>query len=142
MTATGPVIDMWAPLVPSHEITADVVDHFPELQLGYLRVFQKREPDLEAARRAYRGFARDDGTCLSMLDGAGISRAMITGFDEASTGGTRFVSNEAVAAIADRHPDRFIPFAGSTSFAAPRRSDSSSTGSGRGAFAGSACVRS
>jgi len=37
---------------------------------------------------------------------------LITGFDEATTGGTTFITNESVAAIADRHPDRFIPFAG------------------------------
>jgi uncharacterized protein len=39
---------------------------------------------------------------------------MTTGFDETSTAarGTTFVANEAIAALTERHPDRFIPFAG------------------------------
>ena len=39
-------------------------------------------------------------------------RSVITGFDERSTCGVTFVHNESVAALAERHPDRFIPFAG------------------------------
>jgi predicted TIM-barrel fold metal-dependent hydrolase len=112
MTYTGRVIDMWAPFVPSREIIEHVADHFPELQLGYLRVFQKREPSVEEFQVVARQLARDDAEVLASLDEAGISRALITGFDEASTGGTTFVPNEAVAAIAERHPDRFLPFAG------------------------------
>ena len=43
---------------------------------------------------------------------AAYPMALITGFDEASTAGKTFVPNEIVAAIAARHPDRFLPFAG------------------------------
>jgi predicted TIM-barrel fold metal-dependent hydrolase len=112
MTEIIPAIDMWAPLVPSREIMEHAADHFPLLQLGYLRVFQKREPDAGAFAELARALACDDSVILASLDEAGITRALITGFDEASTGGTRFITNESVAAVADRHPDRFIPFAG------------------------------
>jgi hypothetical protein len=59
-----------------------------------------------------REFVRDDAAILASLAAAGIRKTLVTGFDEASTGGTTFVSNESVAAIAGRHPDRFVPFAG------------------------------
>src|SRR5437660_952643 len=36
-----PVIDMWSPVVPSHEIVAHVRDNFPEEQLDYYPVFEK-----------------------------------------------------------------------------------------------------
>jgi predicted TIM-barrel fold metal-dependent hydrolase len=41
-------------------------------------------------------------------------RSVITGFDERSTSERRrtFVTNEVVAAIAERYPTRFVPFAG------------------------------
>jgi len=107
-----PAIDMWAPLVPSREIAADMAAGFPEAQLGYLRVFWKREPTLAEARAAARAMARDDGEILADLDAAGVSHALITGFDEASSAGTTFIRNESVAAVAERHPGRFIPFAG------------------------------
>jgi predicted TIM-barrel fold metal-dependent hydrolase len=108
-----PVIDMWAPIVPAHEIMDHVADNFPEAQLGYLRVFQKRPPDLASYRSAARRMALDDAAVLAALDAAGIRYAMITGFDEASSnGGKTFVANEAVAAVAERHPERFVPFAG------------------------------
>jgi uncharacterized protein len=107
-----PAIDMWAPIVPSREIIAHVAEHFPEPQLGYLRVFWKGDPTMEAFRRLAPGLARDDAAVLASLDEAGITRALVTGFDETSTGGSCFVSNESVAAIAERHPDRFVPFAG------------------------------
>src|SRR5262249_39284872 len=100
MPQTIPVIDMWAPIVPAREIMAYVADHFPEPQLGYLRVFWKGEASLEAFRRAAQAMACDDAQVLAMLDAADISRALITGFNEASTGGTAFVTNESVAAIA------------------------------------------
>ena len=112
MSDTTPVIDMWAPIVPTREIMAHVEHHFPVPQLGYLRVFWKGEPTLEALGRAARAMASDDDAIVASLDAAGITRALITGFDEASTGGTTFVTNESVAAVARRHPDRFLPFAG------------------------------
>jgi hypothetical protein len=107
-----PVIDMWAPIVPSREIMEHVADHFPEAQLPYLRVFQKRETTRAEFREAALRLASDDSAVIGSLDEAGIARTLITGFDEASTGGSTFVSNESVAAIAARHPGRFIPFAG------------------------------
>jgi len=108
-----PVIDMWAPIVPSREIMAHAADHFPEPQLGYLRVFFKQSaPSADAFRELAQSMASDDATILKSLDDAGIAMTLITGFDEATTGGTTFITNESVAAIADRHPDRFIPFAG------------------------------
>jgi uncharacterized protein len=49
---------------------------------------------------------------IDLLDAAGIDRTLITGFDEFSSVHETFIPNELVAALADRHPDRFIPFAG------------------------------
>jgi predicted TIM-barrel fold metal-dependent hydrolase len=112
MERSAPVIDMWAPVVPSREIMEHMAGHFPEPQLEYLRVFQGRAPDAHAVAEMCRALACEDAAVLETLDEAGITRALITGFDEASTGGTTFVSNEAVDAITRRHPDRFIPFAG------------------------------
>ena len=106
-----PVIDMWAPIVPSAEMMADFAG-FPEPMLGYLRVFFKREPTPKMARDMAKALVQDDANILRDLDAANIKKALITGFDEASTAGSRFISNEAVAAISERCPDRFIPFAG------------------------------
>jgi hypothetical protein len=112
MAQTIPVIDMWAPIVPSREIMEHAADHFPAPQLGYLRVFWKRAAIQETFRHAARALAQDDDAVLASLDAAHIARALITGFDEASTAGTTFVTNESVAAIVARQPNRFIPFAG------------------------------
>ena len=35
-----PVIDMWAPIVPSREIIDHAIDNFPVPQLPYLQIFQ------------------------------------------------------------------------------------------------------
>jgi predicted TIM-barrel fold metal-dependent hydrolase len=92
---------------------AHAATHFPRPQVGYLGVFfGVRYPSLEAFARLCQALAADDDAILASLDVAGIRRALVTGFDEASTGGTTFVSNASVAAIRDRHPDRFIAFAG------------------------------
>ena len=107
-----PVIDMWAPIVPSREIVAHIRDHFPPAMSGYLRIFFKREPDPETFRKMADAMVQDDETILKGLDEAGIDRALVTGFDETSTAGSAFVTNEAVAAIAERHPSRFLAFAG------------------------------
>jgi hypothetical protein len=107
-----PVIDMWAPIVPARDVMAYVGAHFPPPQLGYLRVFWKDTPSLALFRRIAEQLACDDAQVLAALDAAHITRALITGFDEASTGGTAFVTNDVVAAVAARHPDRFLPFAG------------------------------
>jgi predicted TIM-barrel fold metal-dependent hydrolase len=110
--APSPVFDMWAPIVPSREILAHAARNFPAPQLGYLRVFFGRDASLESFEAMARALVCDDATILARLDEAGIRKTLVTGFDEASTGGTTFVSNESVAAIAARHPDRFVPFAG------------------------------
>src|SRR5712691_2179891 len=112
MSDVIPAIDMWAPIVPARDVMAYVGEHFPLPQLGYLRVFWKGAPSVEMFQRLCGSIACDDAAVLAALDAAHITRALITGFDEASTGGTTFVSNEVVAAVAERHPGRFIPFAG------------------------------
>jgi predicted TIM-barrel fold metal-dependent hydrolase len=103
---------MWAPLVPSREICAWVAEHFPEPMLGYLRVFWRREPTQETVRKAVGAMVRDDEAILADLDAAGIGRALVTGFDEKGSAGDTFVPNDAVAALVERNPGRFIPFAG------------------------------
>ncbi len=110
--AGAPVIDMWAPIVPSREIAAHVAEHYPPVMHGYLRVFFGREANAESFKKMARTLARDDEAILASFDAAGIRQTLITGFDEALTAESTFVSNESVAAIAGRHPDRFIPFAG------------------------------
>ena len=107
-----PVIDMWAPIVPSREIVAHASQHFPDAMLGYLRVFFRREPTPESARKMIGALAVDDGPILAALDEADVAWSLITGFDEKSTARSTFVSNESVAALAERHPRRFLPFAG------------------------------
>jgi predicted TIM-barrel fold metal-dependent hydrolase len=107
-----PVIDMWAPIVPSREIIAHAIDHFPEPQLSYLEIFQGAGATAESWRTICREIVADDDAILAALDAAGIRKTLITGFDETTSSGDSFVSNESVAAIAGRHPDRFVPFAG------------------------------
>ena len=106
------VIDMWAPVLPTREVMTHVADNYPEAQLGYLRVFSKRELNREAYRSYALRLAREDPELIADLDAAGIMRAVITGFDERTTAGKTFVENECVAALLERHPDRFIAFAG------------------------------
>lgn len=112
MPHATPVIDMWAPIVPSREIVAHIRDHFPPAMSGYLRVFFKQEPDAAVFQKMADAMVQDDDAILARLDEAGIDRALITGFDETSTAASCFVTNESVAAIAERHPTRFVPFAG------------------------------
>jgi hypothetical protein len=107
-----PVIDLWAPIVPSREIATHASAHFPEAMLGYLRLFFRRPPPLEPARAMVAALACDDDAILARLDEAEIVSALVTGFDERSTAGDTFVSNESVAALAERHPGRFLAFAG------------------------------
>ncbi len=54
----APVIDLWAPIVPSAEITECFARGFPEPMLGYLRVFFKQEPTQETVRRMAGGWSR------------------------------------------------------------------------------------
>src|SRR5438132_8404606 len=107
-----PVIDMWAPILPVSEVMAHVAENFPEAMLGYLRVFWKQRPSEDALRAGAPAMARPLSDVVATLDAAGIARTLITGFDELSTAGRTFIPNALVAPIAERHPDRFIPFAG------------------------------
>jgi len=106
------VIDMWAPIVPSHEIIDDLRGGFPAEQLQYLEVFTKTSVSADQFSSYAESRRLDDDQILAALDDAGITQCLITGFDERSTCGVTFVHNESVAALADRYPDRFIPFAG------------------------------
>src|SRR5881396_2800190 len=108
----APVIDMWAPVLPVPEIMAHIAEHFPDAMLGYLRVFWKQRPSQQALRAGAPALARPLSDVVAALDAAGITRTLITGFDELSTAGETFIPNALVAPIAARHPDRFIPFAG------------------------------
>ena len=49
---------------------------------------------------------------LAALDAAQITSSLVTGFDEQTSTGEIFIPNALVAALAERHPQRFIPFAG------------------------------
>jgi uncharacterized protein len=106
------VIDMWAPIVPVPEVMAHVAEHFPKEMEGYLRVFYKREPRREEFRDAARALDVGEEQVIDLLDQAGIGRTLITGFDEWSSVHETFIPNELVAGLAERYPDRFIPFAG------------------------------
>lgn len=106
------VIDMWAPIVPAAEIIDDLRAGFPSEQLRYLEVFTKTPLTAEQFNAYAESLRRSDDDILAQLDAAGIHQSLITGFDERSTCGVTFVHNESVAALAARHPDRFIPFAG------------------------------
>ena len=103
---------MWSPILPSSEIIADLRAGFPAEQLAYLEIFTKQRISPEQFVGYAATLERTDEQLLADLDAAGIVRSLITGFDERSTCGVRFVSNEAVAALRDRHPDRFVAFAG------------------------------
>ena len=114
MTAepTVPVIDMWAPIVPSAEVIDDLRAGFPAEQLQYLEVFTKTTISAEQFSDYADTLRRNDDQILDSLDAAGITLSLITGFDEKSTCGVTFVHNASVAALAARYPDRFLPFAG------------------------------
>jgi hypothetical protein len=88
------------------------VAQLPRGDVGIPARLLRIEPTPESFARLCERLASDDEAILAALDAAGIALALITGFDEASTAGATFVSNEAVAAIAERHPGRFLPFAG------------------------------
>lgn len=105
-------IDMWAPILPVPEMMTHLRDNFPDLMLGYLRVFWKQQPTQESVRARVEAAAQPLDRVMAAIDAAGIGRTLITGFDEASTAGKTFVPNEIVAGIAARHPDRFLPFVG------------------------------
>jgi len=106
-----PAIDMWAPIVGTPEIIGQAIEHFPERMLGYLRVFFKRTPTREQIGQL-RSFQQSEEQLLASLDAAAITKSLITGFDEGSTAGETFMPNEVIAPLAEKYPDRFIPFAG------------------------------
>jgi uncharacterized protein len=106
------VIDMWAPILPVPEVMNHVSEHFPREMAGYLRVFFKQEPRPEEFREVAKAFGRDEDSVIELLDDAGIEQSLITGFDEWSSVHETFIPNELVAGLAERHPERFIPFAG------------------------------
>lgn len=108
----GEVIDMWAPVVPTHDTMEWVGKSIPEELLQYVEVFTKVRVTPEQYESIAPGQGLDDEVILAELDRAGIRRTMITGFDELMTCGKTFIPNELVAAIAERNPGRFIPFAG------------------------------
>lgn len=107
-----PVIDLWSPVVPSREIIEHMAVNFPSEQLQYLEVFTRRRVTDEEFAGYARGLLREDSELFEELDEAGISCSLVTGFDEKSTCGRTFVSNEAVAVLSGRASQRFLPFAG------------------------------
>lgn len=107
-----PVIDMWAPFVPSAEVIDDLREGFPVELLSYFEVFTKTTISAEQFGAYAESLRRTDDQILDSLDDAGITRSLITGFDERSTCGVTFVHNASVNAVAARYPDRFLPFAG------------------------------
>ncbi|MCU0314009.1 MAG: amidohydrolase family protein [Solirubrobacteraceae bacterium] len=107
-----PVIDMWSPIVPAAEIIDELQAGFPVEQLSYLEVFTGRSVSAEEFSAYAETLRRSDDQLIADLDEAGITRSLITGFDERSTCGVTFVANEAVAALGERHPERFVCFAG------------------------------
>lgn len=106
------VIDMWAPILPTTEVMEYVAEHFPREMAGYLRVFFKQEPHPDSFRNIATSFGRSEDDVMKLLDDAGIGRSLITGFDEWSSVHETFIPNDLVAGLAERHPDRFVPFAG------------------------------
>jgi predicted TIM-barrel fold metal-dependent hydrolase len=108
----SPVIDMWAPVLPVPAVLRHVAEHFPKEMLGYLRVFYKQAPTLDGVASWAMNIAISEEDVLAALDRAGISRSLVTGFDERSSVGETFIPNELVAGLVERHPGRFVPFAG------------------------------
>jgi predicted TIM-barrel fold metal-dependent hydrolase len=107
-----PVVDMWAPIVPVPEVMAHVAENFPAAMLDYLRVFWKQPASPATLRAGAGAMQRTLEEVVADLDAAGVARTLITGFDEWSSAGTTFIPNALVAGIAERHPDRFVAFAG------------------------------
>ncbi len=105
-------IDMWAPVVPVPEVMQYLAEHFADEMLGYIRVFWKQEPTRAGLRRQLQSFQMPEDQVLAALDAAGIKSSLITGFDERSSVRETFIPNHLVAALAERCPQRFIPFAG------------------------------
>ncbi len=99
-------------MVPVPEVMQYLAEHFADEMLGYVRVFWKQEPTRAGLRRQLQSFQMPEEQVLAALDAAGIRSSLITGFDERSSVRETFIPNELVAALAERFPQRFIPFAG------------------------------
>lgn len=123
-----PVIDMWAPFVPSAEVIDDLREGFPVELLSYFEVFTKTTISAEQFGAYAESLRRTDDQILDSLDDAGITRSLITGFDERSTCGVTFVHNASVAAVAARYQIGSYPSPVPTSWPATRQSTSSSAG--------------
>jgi uncharacterized protein len=119
-TAAPRAIDLWAPILPVPSIMKHASEHFPKEMLGYLRVFYKQPPTMDSFRRRAQEIAMPEETVLAALDTAGIERSLITGFDEYGSVGETFIPNALVAPLAEKYPDRFIPFAGADVLAGMR----------------------
>ena len=138
-----PVIDMWAPIVPSDEIIEDLQSGFPTEQLQYLEVFTKTTVSDEQFGSYAQALRRSDDQILAALDEAGITHSLITGFDERSTCGVTFVHNESVAALAGRHPELVYRVRRRRRHAGECGAEpNSNIGSLSAAFVDSACARS
>jgi predicted TIM-barrel fold metal-dependent hydrolase len=105
-------IDMWAPILPVPAVMRHISEHFPREMAGYLRVFRKQEARSDSFAQAAEQYTMNEEAVLDALEQAGITRSLITGFDERSSVNETFIPNEPVAQLAESHPDRFIPFAG------------------------------
>lgn len=123
-----PVIDMWAPFVPSAEVIDDLREGFPVELLSYFEVFTKTTISAEQFGAYAESLRRTDDQILDSLDDAGITRSLITGFDERSTCGVTFVHNASVAAVATAIQIGSYPSPVPTSWPATRQSTSSSAG--------------
>jgi uncharacterized protein len=108
------IIDMWSPIIPTRGLLAFIEENFPLQMLGYLRVFHGKDVD-ESAIASFIG-GMGGGLPLEkiikILDMAGISQTLITGFNELTSAGRIFVPNNFIAESYREFPDRFIPFAG------------------------------
>jgi predicted TIM-barrel fold metal-dependent hydrolase len=109
---TIPAIDMWAPVLPTPAILRHSAEHFPREMLGYLRVFYKQEPSLDAFKRRAIEIQLSEEQVIAALDAAHVTQSLITGFDEHSSVGETWIPNELIAEVAARYPTRFIPYAG------------------------------
>jgi predicted TIM-barrel fold metal-dependent hydrolase len=105
-------VDLWAPIVPVPEVMRHAAENVPDEMLGYLRVFYKQPATQEAFRARAGDIAIPLERVIEQMDAAGVGRMLITGFDERASVGKTFIPNALVAPLAERHPDRFIPFAG------------------------------
>ena len=113
-------IDMWAPFWPTPEMTDGFAERFPHEMLGYLRVFFKREPTAAELPDLFEARAMPEDAVVQALDAAGVTRSLVTGFDEHGSVGKTFIPNEMVAALYERQPMRVIPFAGADVMAGMR----------------------